>query len=223
MIRVSLADDHKLIREGIKVLLEGSGKFQIISESSNGRELLETLESMPELPDLAVVDISMPVMNGVDTVRAIRDRWPALSCVALSLHDDFNIVFSMIDAGAKAYLLKDCSPEQMVGTLLTVHEKGASYSSFVVEKLMEYQKNSDQTEYKRMEDAFSEREIEFIKLCCSELTNKEIADKMNVSPRTVDGYRDAVCVKSGASNRIGIVLYAMDMGIYQPGTKWRQD
>jgi DNA-binding NarL/FixJ family response regulator len=217
MITVSLADDHKLVREGIKVLLQSSGKFQIVSESNNGAELLQALETMESLPNLVIVDVSMPVMSGFDAVSNIRDKYPGLSCIALSLHDDFNTVFGMIDRGAKAYLLKDCSPEQMVNTALTVHYEGSCYNSFVVEKIMEYQKNSEKDTSKGLEDSFSEREIEFIKLCCSELTNKDIADRLNVSPRTVDGYRESVCLKAGVSSRIGIVLFAMDNGLYKPG------
>ncbi|MBS3913578.1 MAG: response regulator transcription factor [Bacteroidetes bacterium] len=220
MIRISLADDHKLIREGIRAMLESGGEFKIISESSNGRELIDCLELAENHPDMVVADISMPVMDGIQAVREISQKWPQIPCVALSLHDDFKNIFQMIDAGAKAYLLKDCSKDLMVATLKEVMEKGACYSSFVVEKLLEHQKNTKETAVKKMYDNLSDREKEYIRLSCTEYSNKEIADKMNVSPRTVDGYRDSVFLKSGAESRVGVVLFAIEIGLYVPGN-WK--
>ena len=119
----------------------------------------------------------------------------------------------MIDAGARAYLLKDCSQDQMVNTLLTVHETGSFYNSFVVEKLMEYQKNSEQNELSNLDDAFSEREIEYIKLCCTELTNKEIADGMFLSTKTVSTYKTRLLLKLNARSLVDLIELAQRNGL----------
>lgn len=219
--KVSITDDHALVREGIKLLLNSSGRYDVIIEASHGAELLQKLEAAKELPELAIVDVSMPVMDGYTTVAEVGRLYPDIACIALSLHDDYNTVFRMIDSGAKAYLLKDCEPDFMLETIDTVKKNGKCYSSFVVDKVMEYQKVEQEKSKAKiaLPVELSPREIEFINKCCTELSYKEIASEMNVSPRTIDGYREALFEKTGARSRVGLVLFALENGLYKPAKR----
>jgi DNA-binding NarL/FixJ family response regulator len=218
-IQVCIADDHNLVRDGIKKLLESSGKYEVTLDARNGLELLNGLADLKTAPQLALIDVSMPVMEGSETVREIQKLFPALACVALSHNDDFQNVFRMIDSGAKAYLLKDCEPEYLFETLEKVLKNGSFYDSFVMGKIMEHNKaQAPKIEVtKALLGMLNAKEIEFIKYCCSELTYKEIADRMNVSPKTVEGYRVTVFNKLQVGSRVGLVLFAIENSLYRPG------
>ncbi len=214
-----IADDHNLVRNGIKNLLESTGKYFVTLDARHGQELLDGLESMKELPQIALIDVSMPVMDGAETVKEMGIQFPNIPCIALSHNDDFFNVFRMIDSGARAYLLKDCSQEYMFETIEKVIDNGSHYDSFVMGRIMEHNKHREPELQiqKAVLDILSGKEIDFIKLCCSEDTYKEIADKMNVSPKTVEGYRVSAFQKLGVANRVGLVLFAIEHGLYGPG------
>jgi DNA-binding NarL/FixJ family response regulator len=216
-IKIALADDHQLVRGGIKLLLENFPEFKVNLEASNGIELLDKIRAAKSPPQIALVDVSMPVMDGFETSRQLNIEFPKIKVIALSVHDDLKTVSNMIESGAHAYLLKDSSPEVVKETLLQVAQKGYYYSQFVIESLM--QSKIDEEEVKRKngsvkgniingKELLTSREIEFIKYSCSEMTYKEIADVMNISHRTVDGYRESVFSKLDIKSRTGIVLFA---------------
>lgn len=215
-VQIAIADDHLLVRNGIMKIINELNDFIVSIDASHGQELLNKLENAKEIPDIAIIDISMPILDGFETVLQINKIFPSIKCIALSVHSDFNSVFRMIQYGAKAYLLKDCSPQQMEETLLKVYREGSYYNSFVVDSLMEYNRDSNEKRAKIVANTeeLTERELEFVKWCCSELTYKEIADRMSVSPRTVDGYREEVFDKLGLQSRVGIVLFAIKNSIY---------
>ncbi len=218
-IKVCLADDHNLVRDGIKKLLESSGKYEVTVDARHGQELLDLLSNIDEIPSLGLIDVSMPVMEGGETVQELSKHYPQIKAIALSHNDDFENVFRMIDSGARAYLLKDCSPEYLFETLEKVLSDGNHYDSFVMSRIMEHnrQKPAEITPSKEIMGLLNSREIDFIKHCCSEDTYKEIADKMIVSPKTVEGYRVNVFQKTGATTRVGLVIFAMENGLYTPG------
>lgn len=214
-IKIALAEDHLLILQGIKLIINGIGDFKIIIEATNGKELLQKVESANIKPDLALIDIGMPEMDGFETMKQLTLKFPEIKGIGLSVFSDFNSVFRMINNGAKAYLLKDSTTEQVKNTLLTVFNEGSYYSSFVVEKLVDYNnygKNSQNTGLA----SITEREKEFIINCCSELAYKEIAAKMKISPRTVDGFRESLFDKLGIKSRTGIVLFAIKNKLFLP-------
>jgi DNA-binding NarL/FixJ family response regulator len=158
-------------------------------------------------------------MDGFETVRQLQMAYPKIKCIALSVNDDFVSVFKMINAGVKAYLLKDSQPDRIKEALLRVYQQGVYYDGFVVQKIMDFQTaaaTKNPLEKSSVGHDFSNREIDFIRYCCSELSYKEIAEKMGVSSRTVDGYRDSVFTKLGIKSRVSVVLYAVDSGIYMP-------
>ncbi len=215
-IKIAIADDHHLVRQGMKLMIQGFGNFEIICESSNGKELIEKIEMLNVKPDISIIDLSMPIMDGFETIRYLVKNHSQINCIALSMSNDFKTVFKVIDSGAKGYLTKDETPDIMKETLEEVFHSGKSYSSFVVDSLVKYQNSnsfeSNNTSHNRV---LSKREIEFVKYCCSELAYKQIADKMSVSNRTVDSYRESVFSKLNLKSRIGIVLYAVNKGIYE--------
>ncbi len=220
-IKIALADDHQLIRKGLRLLFESFGKFEIIFEASNGQELITWLDSVPAKPDIVVIDVGMPFMDGFETASVINNTFIAIKIVALSVYDDMHSVNKMIESGAHAYLLKDAAPDVVHDTLLQVYKNGFYYSQHVVDSIMNSKLAAiEQNQNKRTGiiikpiEILTKREKEFIKLCCSEYTYKEIADKMSVSQRTVDGYREAVFSKLDLKSRTGIVLFAFNQGIF---------
>ncbi len=218
-IHIALADDHQLVRKGIRLLLENIDKFKVVIEASNGKELIEHISGHAKLPDLVLIDVNMPVMGGRETVEELRKLYPDLRMVALSVSNELNIIRELIQLGANAYLFKDSSPEKFKKVLYEVHEKGFYYDQQVVESLLATdQDNHDnrvRKNYQALIDTLTVRELEFIRYSCSELTYKEIAVKMGVSLRTVDGYRESTFDKLNARSRTGLVLFAFHSGIFQ--------
>lgn len=218
-VKLALVDDHQLVRGGIKLLLEKITGFKVIIEASNGVEVLEKLASAKQLPQIVLIDVSMPLMDGYETTRRINENFPGIKTVALSVHDDLKTVNAMIESGANAYLLKDASPGLVESTVRQVIEKGYYYDQRVIESFLHERSINDTIKNGKFGmDPASEltlRETEFIKYCCTELTYKEIADKMNITPRTVDGYRESVFLKLNLKSRTGIVLFAVNHKIYE--------
>lgn len=217
-VKIALADDHQLVRKGIRLLLENIKNFQVVTEAENGKELIDQIRALDQLPDLVLVDVNMPVMDGKETVKILRNDYPELRIVALSVDTDLAIIRELIRLGANAYLFKDSSPDVFRKVLLEVNEKGFSYSKDVIDSLL-IPERSGKTEpgsYLAQQhlQKLTARELEFIKLCCSEYTYKEIAEKMNVSQRTVDGYRESTFDKLNIKSRTGLVLFAFHSGAY---------
>jgi DNA-binding NarL/FixJ family response regulator len=217
-IRIALADDHQLVRKGIRLLLENIKDFKVVTEAANGKELIDQIKALGELPDLVLIDVNMPVMDGPETVAALRSDYPDLKLVALSVNTDLPMIRELIRLGANAYLFKDSSPEVFRQVLLEVNEKGFSYSKHVIDSLLIPEKpgaNGNNHQYRQQQmQQLTARELEFIKHCCSEYTYKEIADKMSVSQRTVDGYRESTFDKLNIKSRTGLVLFAFHSGVY---------
>jgi two-component system invasion response regulator UvrY len=220
IITIGMADDHQMIRQSIKSLIEGNNQFKVIIEADNGKELIEKIESAQEVPAILLIDISMPVMNGYDTIAYLTHNHKDLKSIALSINDDFNSVFKMIENGAKAYLKKGCTTRELLNTISQVYHNGVYYDSFVTNSLIEYQHSSSELHSeesiidKSLINKLTEREMEFILMACSDLTYKEIADKMQISPRTVDSHRVSVFYKLKIKSRIALVIFAMKSKIF---------
>ncbi len=218
-IKVAIVDDHHLVREGIKSILKKFKNIEVICEGSNGKELIENIEKLQIKPEIALIDVSMPVMDGYETVKYLAHHCKKIKAIAISIHQDFISVFKMIDSGAKGYLNKDISPIILKETIEEVFTTGICLSSFVLDSLLEYQKYTE--EKKKMDNLpdigiLSGRQLEFVILCCSEKPYKQIADEMGVLETTVNGYREFVFNKLGIQTRMGILLYAFNVGIYKP-------
>jgi DNA-binding NarL/FixJ family response regulator len=201
-IRIALVDDHRLFRSGIASLVENFDSYTIIFEAGDGEEMMRKLNTKIK-PNIILLDINMPKMNGISSARWLRDNHPGISIIVLSMFEDAEKVLTMVRMGVKGYLLKDAEPNEFEEALHRVSQDEVYYPEFVTRHLVD-SINIDFNIAK-----LNSREIEFLKLAATELTYKEIADHMCISSRTVDGYRDQLFEKLHLKSRIGLVLYAI--------------
>jgi len=206
MIRLALADDHELIRKGIaEILLKND--LRVVADAGNGKELIEKLQT--KTADVVLMDINMPVKDGIKTTAWLRTNMPATRVIALSVLDDEVSVIRMLKAGARGYLVKNSKPKQLIRAIHDVHEKGYHFSDMLSSHLVVSVNNHDSESELEKAVGLTERDVEFLKHCCSEMTNKEIGALMNTSPRTAEWYSTALCAKLGLKSRVGLVLYAL--------------
>lgn len=208
-IKVVLVDDHTLFRKGMVELINNFPDFEVVWDVSNGSEFVNEIRTRT-FPDLVLLDIAMPVMDGFETGLWIKKKFPDLKFIVLSMSDNESEIIRMIKAGARGYILKDADPAYLERALRDIVAKGFYYSEWLSGTLIN---NIRGLEPKKEADRLNEKEMEFLKLACTEMTYKEIADKMNLSARTIDGYRDAIFEKLSLKSRVGIVLYAIKHGI----------
>lgn len=208
---IVLVEDHTLLSQAIAGIVDKFESFKVSYLCKNGSELVEQFKSKNNIPEIVLMDINMPIMNGIETTEWITKNHPEVAVLALTVEEDENTILKMVRAGAKGYLLKDVDKQTLEIALLKIIETGVYHSNIVTDALMNSVTGKNQEEA-----TLKENEIEFLKLICTELTYKEVADKMNLSPKTIDGYRDNLFVKLNVKNRIGLVLYAIKHKIYIP-------
>ncbi|MBP7174072.1 MAG: response regulator transcription factor [Cloacibacterium sp.] len=206
-IKVAIVDDHSMISKAIENMIAGNPKFKVVLNSKNGEEFIKDLESAPIKPEIVLMDVNMPYKNGIETTDYLTKNHNEIRVIALTMEDNENTIIQMLKAGSKGYLLKDMTPEILFEAIETVHEKGIFYTDLVTQSLLRIR--TEENTAKNIISELKEKEKEFIKHACSELTYKEIADKMFLSPKTIDGYRDAVFVKLDVKSRVGLVLFAL--------------
>lgn len=202
---IGIVDDHVLFAQSLQGLINSFDGFEVLFMAKNGNDLINKLDTQED-PEILLLDINMPVMNGFETIAWLNDEKPNISVLALSMDDDEDTIIQMLRLGSKGYLLKDIHPDTLKQALTEVATKGHFYSDHVTQALLTgvNRKNSDATT-----NSFSSRELEFMELACSDKTYKEIADVMCLSPKTIDNYRDTLFKKLEVRSRIGLVLYAL--------------
>lgn len=210
MHKVALVDDHTLLSQAIGNLVEGFDEFQTEGIFKNGQDLLTALKGEKINPEIILMDVNMPVLNGIETTKVLTSEYPSIKVLALSVEEEETTIIQMLKAGARGYLSKDIQKDVLWHALKTTLDTGFYHSPNVTQALLGNvtKKNNDLDELK-------EREIEFIQLACTDMTYREIADKMFLSPKTIDNYRDAVFAKLNIKNRVGLVLFAIKSGIYK--------
>jgi DNA-binding NarL/FixJ family response regulator len=207
-----IADDYPLFREGIRLLLD-QNKFVIAGEASNGEELLQLAATTA--PAIVITDIQMPGMDGVTATRLLKERYPGIGVIALTMFGDDNLIIDMLDAGADGYLLKSTSKEELLAAIETVHAGGHYFCNATSKRLtllIARRGAANREEYPVA--ALTEKEKEIIQLICEQMPSKQIADKTNLSIRTVEMYRSQIIRKTGSNNVVGIVIYAIRNGLY---------
>jgi len=202
-IQVALIDDHRLFRSGINSLINNFTGYHVMFEAGNGKEFTQKI-SKKFKPDIALLDINMPEMDGIATTKWIKQHYPEINVIILSMYEDAEKVLSLVKLGIKGYLLKDAEPDDFKEALDTVSNNELYYPAFVAKHMVNNLRGPATGSIK-----LNEREYEFLKFAATELTYKEMADLMNVSVRTVDGYRDHLFEKLQVKSRIGLVLYAI--------------
>jgi two-component system, NarL family, invasion response regulator UvrY len=212
-INVALADDHVLLRSGLAGLIGGLDDYQVLFEADNGKDFIGRLDAQC-LPEIVLMDINMPEMDGYETTLWLKQHYPEVKVLALSMYDTEPIIIRMLKCGAKGYILKDIEPAEFRTALDSLIRKGYYYSELVTGKLIHAVNVMDEPERNNKSfQSLTDREIEFLKLACTELTYKAIADKMYLSARTIDGYRDELFRKLSLRTRVGLVMYAIRNGI----------
>lgn len=202
--KILIVDDHLLFSQSLELLIKSFGDYEVIERFENGKVFIDYIQENTSTEiDLILLDVNMPVLDGLSTMKWLKDFRPDLKVIALSVNDDEEIIIKMITNGAKGYLLKDTSPEIFKEAIECVIEKGFYFTELVSGMLINKVNSND----KKIN--LKEKEIVFIKHACTEMTYKEIASEMCLSPKTIDGYRESLFDKLEIKTRIGLVLYAI--------------
>lgn len=212
-INLAIADDHKIFREGLKAVLEDQPDFRISIEAGNGKELIDLLPARKT--DVVLMDIKMPLMDGMQATAHIHEHFPEVKVLALSMYHEDKYIVDMMKSGASGYLLKNAEPREIIEAVTTVHAREFYFnerlSVTLVKQLLG--KSADLPGPDRDHIDLNDRETEILSLICREYTNMEIAEKLFLSVRTVEGYRTRLFEKIGSKNIAGLVIFAIKRGI----------
>lgn len=209
VIKIALVDDEVLFRKGIAFLLQREANIEIVFESSNGEELISKLEENDNTPDIIIMDLKMPVLNGVEATKIIRKSFPQIKIIALTSYDSKSFIANMIQVGAVAYLIKNTTPKDLIKTINEVYTKGFYYNESVLKTIQETIVSSKNSKGSLETSFLSPREIEILQLICQQKTTTEIAEHLFLSPRTVEGHRNNLLLKTESRNIAGLVVYAI--------------
>jgi DNA-binding NarL/FixJ family response regulator len=213
-IKYAIADDHKIFRQGLRFALNDEGSIECIGEADNGVSLLELLKS--EQPDVVLLDLKMPEMDGMQTTQEIRKLYPDMKIIILTMFDDEHFIIHLMENGANGYLIKNAEPDEIKTAIRSAHETGYYFNDLVsntmLKSLVKKEKASPRF---KPEIKLNERETEVLKLICQEHTAAEIGEKVFLSARTVEGIRANLLEKIGVRNTAGLVLYAVKNGIVE--------
>ena len=213
-IKVLLADDHKIVRDGIKLMLESQAGIDVVAEAENGMDVIKKLKH--ETVDLIVMDINMPEMDGITATRTIKEKYPDLKVLALTMSNDDLHIRQMIQAGASGYIMKSAGRNELKEAILTIMDGKHYFSDEATQSIM-----MDLVKGKGKSSSpdpihITDRELEILDLIVQEYTNQEIAEKLYISSRTVDAHRRNLLQKTGARNTAGLVKYAFQHNLVSP-------
>ena len=216
-VKIAIVDDHELMAKALSGLIQKFDNYEVLFEVSSGPELIQRL-GLNMIPEIILLDISMPVMDGYQVAQWLRDNYPEIKVLALTTNIEEGAIAKMLRNGARGYLLKGCKPHELKEALESVSVKGFYYTDYVTSQLI---KNLNAENFKSPIElmGINERENRFIQLSCSDLTYTEIAERMCVSPRTVDGYRESVFQKMNVKSRVTMVMKAIELGIFEIDSK----
>lgn len=212
VIKVAIAEDQKLFRACLVPILNGYDHIEVISEVSNGSELLAHFKQSGEVPDVVILDLTMPEMNGLETTEALKKDYPDVKIIILTVHNEERHIVKMVGMGVNGYLVKNAEIEEVIKAIDSVIHKGFYFNETTLQAI---QSGMSQRRSKAFDplSPLTQREKEVLELICKEFTTPEIADKLYLSVRTVDGHRNHLLEKTGARNTAGLVLYAMRYNI----------
>jgi DNA-binding NarL/FixJ family response regulator len=211
---IALVDDHILLRNGLAALINSFPGYRVSFEADHGKDFISMLD-IAGIPDIVLLDISMPEMNGFETAAWIKQHIPSTKIMVLSMMDNETAIISMLKAGAGGYILKDSKPTMFRQALDDIRDKGFFMNELISSKMLTYVKGEEQNKDAAIISRLSEKELTFLRLACTEKTYKEIAGEMNLSPRTVEGYRDDLFEKLAVMSRVGLVIFAIKNGLHK--------
>lgn len=208
-IKIVLVDDEILFRKGISFLLEKEKNIKVIFEASDGSELISFLKESSIHPDIIIMDLKMPILNGVEATKLIRNEFPKIKIIALTSYNSKSFVANMISVGAVSYLVKNATPQELLRTINEVAAKGFYYDEFVMKNIQDNTCVSKNIKSHLDNNFLTSRELEILKLICEQKNTVEIAEKLFISPRTVEGHRNNLLLKTESKNIAGLVVYAI--------------
>lgn len=212
-IHIAIVDDHTLFRQGLTSLLSEYPEIKVAFEAANGADLKERLATTTA-PDVVLMDINMPVMDGYETTQWMKQHYPDVKILALSTFEDDKPIIKMLKNGAGGYLVKESRIADVVTAIRTIHEHGYFLNELISAKML--RSIQDNPTPGALQVQLSDNEITFLRLCCSELTYKEIAAEMKLSPHTIDNYRQELFDRLAIKSRTGLVLFAIKNELYAP-------
>jgi len=208
---IVIVEDHLLIAKAITNIIDGFSAYKVIYEVENGKELISKIGQPGNVPEIILLDISMPLMDGYETAKWLTENYPGVLVMALTMRNEDEALIKMIKSGAKGFLHKNIHPAELELALNTLVEKGHYFPDWATGKLLNNIANDDKSAAEKIN--LTAKEIEFLQYAATELTYKEIGEKLYCSPRTVEGYRDALFEKLELKTRIGLVVYGIRNGI----------
>jgi len=214
MINLMIVDDHKIFRDGLKMLLSHFEFVNEVYEASNGKEFLDQIETIE--PDIVFMDINMPVMDGLETTTEAISRYPDLKIIVLTTFHDDDYVEQMMLAGVEGYMLKRSTPDEFETAILRVHEGGNYFSDEIVQVVMKNLNKSRKEEIRKSSlPSFTEREEQVLKLLCEGNNNEQIAEMLFVSPKTVEKHKSTLFDKTNTNNTVNLIIYAFKHKLVQ--------
>jgi DNA-binding NarL/FixJ family response regulator len=210
-IKVAIADDHHLFRTGVRTSLSAYRDIQMVAEAENGMQLLNLLRHIR--PDVVLLDIQMPIMDGLSTLPEIKKLYPEVKVIMLSMHNDHSMISRMMELGANSYLTKESDSETIYQAIKTCYEDEFFFNDLTNKALLNRLRTRNDVKDSELEAPLSDKEKTILKLMCEEKSTKEIAELVDISPRTVEAIRDKLKVKTGAKSMAGLVMYAVKVGI----------
>jgi DNA-binding NarL/FixJ family response regulator len=211
-IKITIADDYKIYRDGLKVGLSADENLEVIAEADNGEELMKSLEKVS--PDVIIMDLKMPILDGMEATKLVRKKYPAIKVLVVTMYEDDKFIIHMMENGANGYLLKNTEPDEIRKSIYAVHENGYYFNDVVNKALLKklVLKNNLKPLFNQ-NIVLTEREQEVLKLICEEKTAIEIGKEIFLSPRSVEGIRQRLIEKIGVRNTAGLVMFAIKNGI----------
>ncbi len=211
-IKIAIADDYKIFREGLKVGFSADDSLQVVLEADNGEDLLKGMETIT--PDVILMDLKMPIVDGMEATKMVRKKYPTVKVLVVSMYEDDKFIIHLMENGANGYLLKNAEPDEIRRSIYAVYENGYYFNDLVNKALLKklVLKNNLKPSFNQNVE-LSERELEVLKLICEEKTAGEIAKEIYLSPRSVEGIRQRLIEKVGVRNSAGLVMFAVKNGI----------
>ena len=208
-----IVDDHILIAKALSSIIANFKDFTVLYECENGSELQEKLKDKNNIPDIVLLDVSMPIMNGFETAKWLTENHPTIAVIALSMQNEDSSVIAMLKNGAKGYLLKNTYPADLENALLKVMENGFFYPDWAAHSIFNNIENQEKSKV-ALKNSFTARELEFLEYAATDLSYKEIADKMFCSIRTIENFKVSLCSKLHIKSRVGLAVFAIKNDLF---------
>lgn len=216
-IGIAIVDDQNLFRQSLALLVNSVEELNLVNDSPGGREFLDALNTLNGTVDVAVIDMDMPGMNGIELNKALHEQYPDIRVIILSVHVNEALITKMINAGAASYLAKNCDKDELVLAINTVYKTGFYFNNQALNAIRNSanHKSTSNNLLSHLQVALTKREKQVLQLICKEYNNAEIADQLFLSVRTVEGHRNNLIIKTNCRNTAGLVLFAIKFGMFE--------